>query len=204
LTVFGTHPLNSLPPLLQRKWEDLHIAVRCLKEVVRILLTMITSSNPKSSEISKSLQHNVYYEGQILSIIPELLKNYHRQNKTFLADLVELAHLFMKMYEAFSSEKEYIIIQKKARKVKAKTPKPKVEGEEQEEEPEEEEGAQDAEHNDGETGEAETGKGRKRPKMKPVKEDPTKTKSVREERLDFKIFQLVTISFLLFSFFLSY
>lgn len=65
----------------EKKWDDLHITVRCLKEVIRILLAMITSTNEASREISKSLQHNLYYEGKLLSIIPDLLKNYHRQNR---------------------------------------------------------------------------------------------------------------------------
>jgi len=144
---------------------------------------MSLSSNSVSLDISNNLQHNLYYEGQLLSMIPELLKHVKRHTKgqethllfhkkkqravtifllttnSYLVDVVETAHFFMKMYEKFSTDRQSIIIQKK-RKSRAKTAKPKKKK--------------------GKDGDGEA-------------EESSPSKSFREEKLDFKIFQLVRI-----------
>jgi len=129
---------------------------------------MSLSSNTISLDISNNLQHNLYYEGQLLTMIPELLKHVKRHAKGYVVDVIETAHFFMKMYEKFSTDRQSIIIQKK-RKSRAKAAKPKKKGKDGEME----EGGDDENNEEGDN------------------EQASPSKSYTEEKLDFKIFQLV-------------
>lgn len=103
----------------------------------------------------------------------------------FLTDLIELAHLFMKMYENFSMEQQVIFVQKK-RKTKAKaSSKAAGEGEEPELEAEPEEEPEN--HEPGTEGDGDA----KNKLEKKKRAERGQGLATREERLDFKIFQLV-------------
>ncbi|XP_075971735.1 circadian regulator timeout isoform X2 [Anticarsia gemmatalis] len=102
----------------------LHLALRAYKELLNTLLAMDKSTDPTVKESAKVLKSNIFYVLEYREFILSTFLNYdeNKMPRSYLVDLVETVHLFLKMLEHYC-KKTGLVVQKKVRK-KAKS-KPK-------------------------------------------------------------------------------
>ncbi|KAH9640510.1 hypothetical protein HF086_018176 [Spodoptera exigua] len=102
----------------------LHLALRAYKELLNTLLAMDKSTDPTVKESAKVLKSNIFYVLEYREFIISTVLNYdeNKMPRSYLVDLMETVHLFLKMLEHYC-KKTGLVVQKKVRK-KAKS-KPK-------------------------------------------------------------------------------
>ncbi|KAJ8727596.1 hypothetical protein PYW07_001715 [Mythimna separata] len=102
----------------------LHLALRAYKELLNTLLAMDKSTDPSVKESAKVLKSNIFYVLEYREFIISTFLNYdeNKMPRSYLVDLMETVHLFLKMLEHYC-KKTGLVVQKKVRK-KAKS-KPK-------------------------------------------------------------------------------
>ncbi|KAM3967206.1 circadian regulator timeout [Aphomia sociella] len=103
----------------------LHLALRAYKELLNTLLAMEKTSDPTVKESAKVLKSNIFYVLEYREFILSTFLNYdeNKMPRSYLIDLVETIHLFLKMLEHYC-KKTGLVVQKKVRK-KTKTKKKK-------------------------------------------------------------------------------
>lgn len=102
----------------------LHLALRAYKELLNTLLAMDKSTDSTVKESAKVLKSNIFYVLEYREFILFTFLNYdeNKMPRSYLVDLIETVHLFLKMLEHYC-KKTGLVVQKKVRK-KAKS-KPK-------------------------------------------------------------------------------
>ncbi|XP_013165122.1 PREDICTED: protein timeless homolog isoform X1 [Papilio xuthus] len=104
----------------------LHLSLRAYKELLNTLLAMDKSSDPTVKESAKVLKSNIFYVLEYREFILYTFLNYddNKMPRSYLVDLVETVHLFLKMLEYYC-KKTGLVVQKKVRK-KSKSKKKKL------------------------------------------------------------------------------
>ncbi|XP_020898617.1 protein timeless homolog [Exaiptasia diaphana] len=104
----------------------LHLAIQAYKELLMYVLYMDTSKDENLRENAKVIKANVFYAVEYRDIFMLLLRKFNKakQSKSYLRDLVETFHVFLKMLEQFCQGKRHVIVQQK-RKSKQKRKKSK-------------------------------------------------------------------------------
>ncbi|CAK1545835.1 unnamed protein product [Leptosia nina] len=103
----------------------LHLALRCYKELLNTLLAMDKCNDSSVKESAKVIKSNVFYVVEYREFILSMFLNYdeNKMPRSYLLDLIETVHLFLKMLEHYC-KKTGLVVQKKVRK-KAKSIKQK-------------------------------------------------------------------------------
>ncbi|KAL4716642.1 hypothetical protein ACJJTC_008277 [Scirpophaga incertulas] len=103
----------------------LHLALRAYKELLNTLLAMDKCTDPTVKESAKVLKSNIFYVLEYREFILSTFLNFddNKMPRSYLVDLVETVHLFLKMLEYYC-KKTGLVVQKKVRK-KPKSKKPK-------------------------------------------------------------------------------
>ncbi|XP_050412859.1 protein timeless homolog [Patella vulgata] len=102
-----------------------HLALKAYQELMLTLDSMDRSGNSHFIESAKVIKSNVFYLTEYRDIFVTLLRKFNesQMSRTYLKDLVESTHLFLKMLETWS-KKGSVVVQKK-KKHKSKKPKEK-------------------------------------------------------------------------------
>ncbi|XP_042877504.1 protein timeless homolog [Penaeus japonicus] len=109
-------------PLWSRR---MHKALRAYQELLMTLAYMDKSDNESVRESSKVLKCKVFYVVEYREMVMILLQNYDpvKLSSTYLKDLVETTHIFLKLLESFCGKSKHVIVQKKVKKAKKKKAK---------------------------------------------------------------------------------
>ncbi|XP_041971304.1 protein timeless homolog [Aricia agestis] len=101
----------------------LHLALRAYKELLHTLLAMDKCTDSTVRDSAKVLKSNIFYVLEYREFILSIILNYdeNKMPRSYLVDLVETVHLFLKMLEHYC-KKTGLVVQKKVRK-KAKPKK---------------------------------------------------------------------------------
>ncbi|KAL4229318.1 hypothetical protein ACF0H5_012360 [Mactra antiquata] len=104
-----------------------HLALKAYQELLLTLDSMDKSGDSTLMESSKVIKGNIFYMMEFRDIFLTLLRHFdqNRQSRSYLKDLVETTHMFLKMLEQFSKKTGHLVVQKKktksgGRKKKAK------------------------------------------------------------------------------------
>lgn len=94
---------------------------------------MILSKDEVFQENAKVMQSNIFYHPEYRDIFVTLFRNFKEmfQTKSFLRDLVETTHIFVRMMERFCHNNKHMVVQgqrKKSKKRKQSTKGPKHPG----------------------------------------------------------------------------
>lgn len=112
---------------------------------VQLLLidSMSTSTNESDAEAAETLQHSIYYNGDILDTALTVVAQYKDQSIAYLDSVIHFAYVLLRMLEKYSKNKGYMFVRKKkARRAKKKAAQDAAEqGKEMPEEYAEDEGA---------------------------------------------------------------
>ncbi|XP_066948216.1 protein timeless homolog [Macrobrachium rosenbergii] len=110
-------------PLWSRR---MHKAVRAYQELL-MTLSYMDKSPEEVREAAKILKSKLFYVVEYREMVLVLLQNYDRRKLSvlYLKDLVETAHIFIKLLEKFCGKTKHLIVQRKKR-VNQKRKKPKA------------------------------------------------------------------------------
>lgn len=107
--------------------KRVHLALKAYQELLMTLDSMDRSGNRQLVESAKVIKNNIFYMMEFRDTFLTLLRKFNEsvQSRSFLKDLVETTHLFLKMLEKMSKGSSNFVVQKKKAKRKKKT-KPKA------------------------------------------------------------------------------
>ncbi len=91
----------------------LHYVVQAYKEILLYIHRMSESQDPKLKESAKVIMSNVFYHSEYREVFVTLFRNYYEvfQTRACLRDMVEGAHVYMKIMEAYCRENKHVIVQ---------------------------------------------------------------------------------------------
>lgn len=106
----------------------LHLALRAYKELLYTLLAMDKSTDPTVKESAKVLKSNIFYVLEYREFILNTFLNYdeNKMPRSYLVDLVETVHLFLKMLEHYCKKTGLVVQKKIKKKSKSKRNKPRA------------------------------------------------------------------------------
>ncbi|XP_041036137.1 protein timeless homolog isoform X1 [Carcharodon carcharias] len=103
----------------------MHLALKAYQELLNTINEMDHSKDGNLRESSRVIKCNIFYVMEFRELFLTLFRKYDatKQPKSFLKDLIETTHLFIRMIEKFCKGQNNLFVQKK--KVKRKKPKAK-------------------------------------------------------------------------------
>ncbi|XP_063808638.1 protein timeless homolog isoform X2 [Pseudophryne corroboree] len=115
----------------------MHLALKAYQELLTTVNEMDHSKNESVRESSKVIKNNIFYVMEYRELFLALFRKFDetKQPRSFLKDLVETTHLFLKMLEKFCKGKRTIVVQnhrvkkKKKKKLSRHENPPKSSGE---------------------------------------------------------------------------
>ncbi|XP_022107896.1 protein timeless homolog [Acanthaster planci] len=113
--------------------KRMHLGLKAYGELVASVDAMTHSSDPKIRESAKVIQSNIFYVVEYREVFLTLLKKYNEVycTRSFLKDLIETTHSFLKMLERYCKGKNTIMVQKKKRKQSRRRRRPTAQRQQQ-------------------------------------------------------------------------
>ncbi|XP_059621722.1 protein timeless homolog [Phlebotomus argentipes] len=105
--------------------KKLHIRMLAFRECLLTLCTMQTLTDDANQCLSKQIQNNIFYVMEFREMVLHLMLNYKETQvtKSYLIDTVQMAHLFMRMFEKFCQGTVFVQCPKSKAKKRAKKSK---------------------------------------------------------------------------------
>lgn len=106
--------------------KRMHLALKAYQELLKTIHEMDLSKDEAVRDSSKVIKNNIFYLMEYRELFLALFRKFDetKQPRSFLKDLVETTHLFLRMLEKFCKGKNSLVVQNK--KVKRKKKKKKV------------------------------------------------------------------------------
>ncbi|XP_036615919.1 protein timeless homolog [Trichosurus vulpecula] len=100
----------------------MHLALKAYQELLATVNKMDTSEDEAVRESSRIIKNNVFYIMEYRELFLTLFRKFDetRQPRSYLRDLVETTHLFLKMLERFCRSRGNLMVQNKRRRRKKK------------------------------------------------------------------------------------
>lgn len=110
-------------PLWSRR---MHKALRAYQELLMTLAYMDKSQIESVRESSKVLKSQIFYVVEYREMVLILLQNYDplKMTVTYLKDVVETTHIFLKLLEGFCGKNRHVVVQRKGKKARKKKATP--------------------------------------------------------------------------------
>ncbi|XP_041097860.1 protein timeless homolog [Polyodon spathula] len=93
----------------------MHLALKAYQELLMTVNEMDRSKDKNIQESARIIKSNIFYLMEFREIFLALLRRFDetRQPRSFLQDLVETTHLFLRMLERFCKGRNHLLVQKK-------------------------------------------------------------------------------------------
>ncbi|XP_036387570.1 LOW QUALITY PROTEIN: protein timeless homolog [Megalops cyprinoides] len=109
----------------------MHLALKAYRELLLTVNEMDRSRNENIRQSANVIKSNIFYLMEYREIFLTLLRKFDetKQPRSFLRDLVESTHLFLRMLERFCNGRNNLVVQKKRvkRRKRGQKPRPQVE-----------------------------------------------------------------------------
>ncbi|XP_038077743.1 protein timeless homolog isoform X2 [Patiria miniata] len=117
--------------------KRMHLGLKAYGELVASVDAMARSGDPKIRESARVIQSNIFYVIEYREVFLTLLKKYNEVycTRSYLKDLIETTHTFIKMLERYCKGKNTIMVQKKKRKQKQRRRRPTAQRQQHAEQP---------------------------------------------------------------------
>ena len=124
---FRFYTKNIINYMDGKKWVELGVAVSTFKEMIMTVYRMSTKGSPNVKAWSKRLIGVVFYEREIMDLIPSLLMKCHEAKKYirtwYIADLMETAHAVLNIGSNMAANQMLVRTRRKKKKAKSKAKK---------------------------------------------------------------------------------
>lgn len=100
----------------------LHLALRAYQELLMTISVMDKHQNESVKNSARVLKGNLFYVLEYREMCLVLLQNYKEDqfSLSYLKDLIETTHIFLKLFQDYGKSNRHLIVQKKARSIKKK------------------------------------------------------------------------------------
>ena len=100
----------------------LHYAVSAYKELLLHVQEMIQSKDDTVVQSSKVILSNLLYHPEYRDVFVMLLRNYNESvvQLSFLQDVIEMTHVYLRLVKLYSKQNGQLVIQKKKKRTSAK------------------------------------------------------------------------------------
>jgi len=107
----------------------LHLALRAYQELLMTISVMDKHQNESVKNSARVLKGNLFYVLEYREMCLVLLQNYKEDqfSISYLKDLIETTHIFLKLFQDYGKTNRHLIVQKKVRTIKKKKKKKNVE-----------------------------------------------------------------------------
>uniref|UniRef100_A0A8D0GB89 Timeless circadian regulator n=1 Tax=Sphenodon punctatus TaxID=8508 RepID=A0A8D0GB89_SPHPU len=108
---------------VSREGAEMHLALKAYQELLTTLHEMDHSPDEAVRQSSQIIKNNIFYMMEYRELFLALFRKFDgtKQPRSFLRDLVETTHLFLKMLERFCKGRSSLVVQSKKVKRKKKT-----------------------------------------------------------------------------------
>ena len=124
---FRFYTKNIINYVDSKKWVELGIAVASFKEMIMTVYRMSTKGSPSVQAWSSRLIGVVFYEREIMDLIPTLLMKCHEAKKYvstwYITDLMETAHAVLNIGQKMAEKSMLVRTRKKKRKARERKKK---------------------------------------------------------------------------------
>ncbi|KIJ43813.1 hypothetical protein M422DRAFT_136778, partial [Sphaerobolus stellatus SS14] len=98
-----------------KQWVELQAGIECLTQLLILIDNMSHASDPTLLEAAEVLQHQLYYNGDVLDFAIEGLQNYKEQSIAYLDSSVHLAYTLLRMLERWGKKKGDVYVRRKTK-----------------------------------------------------------------------------------------
>lgn len=106
----------------------MHLALRAYQELLNYLAAMETSTDQDIKKSAQVIQGNLFYLVEYRELLLTLIHSYDevKMSRSYLKDLVETLHVFMKLMEHFCKKQRGIVVQNKGKQKRKKKSKKSI------------------------------------------------------------------------------
>ncbi|KAF8578836.1 timeless-domain-containing protein [Ramaria rubella] len=101
-----------------KQWTELQAGIECLTQLLLLIDGMALVSDPMLSESAEILQHQLYYNGEVLDLAIEGLQNYKEQSIAYLDSSINLAYVLLRMLERWGKKKGDVYVRRRRTRAK--------------------------------------------------------------------------------------
>ncbi|KAF8523716.1 timeless protein-domain-containing protein [Hysterangium stoloniferum] len=113
-----------------KQWVELQAGIECLTQLLLLIDDMSTVTDATLSEAAEVLQHQLYYNGEILDLSYDGLQGYKDQSIAYLDSAIHLAYVLLRMLEKWGNKKGDVYVRRRrARAKNRRKAKGSIEGE---------------------------------------------------------------------------
>ena len=99
-------PTGVLTTPQPKQWTELQAGIECLTQLLLVIDGLCSSADTAYTETAETLQQQIIYNGEILDIAFEAMRNYKQgtQSLTYLDASVHLGYSLLKMLERWGKQ----------------------------------------------------------------------------------------------------
>ncbi|KAF8513196.1 timeless protein-domain-containing protein [Gautieria morchelliformis] len=101
-----------------KQWTELQAGIECLTQLLLLIDSMSLVSEPTLSEAAEILQHQLYYNGEVLDLAFEGLQGYKEQSIAYLDSSIQLAYVLLRMLEKWGKQKGDVYVRRRRMRAK--------------------------------------------------------------------------------------
>ncbi|WVQ81137.1 hypothetical protein IAT38_003259 [Cryptococcus sp. DSM 104549] len=101
--------MDEKPPA----WTELQACVDCFTQILLLIDEMSISPNEEDLEVAEILQHQLYYNGDILDSALSVVTKYKDQSVGYLDSVVHFAYVLLRMLEKYSKTQTFMYVRKR-------------------------------------------------------------------------------------------
>ncbi|GJJ14718.1 hypothetical protein Clacol_008985 [Clathrus columnatus] len=101
-----------------KQWVELQASIECLTQLLLLIDAMSSVSDPNLSEAAEVLQHQLYYNGEVLDLAYDGLLGYKEQSVAYLDSAVHLAYVLLRMLEKWGKQKGDVYVRRRRTRAK--------------------------------------------------------------------------------------
>ncbi|OXG18463.1 topoisomerase 1-associated factor 1, partial [Cryptococcus neoformans Tu259-1] len=96
-----------------KAWTELQACIECFTQILLLIDDMSASTNEEEVEVAEILQHQLYYNYDILDSALAVVREYKNQSIGYLDSIIHFAYVLLRMLEKYSKTKAFMFIRKR-------------------------------------------------------------------------------------------
>ncbi|WWD21366.1 hypothetical protein CI109_105851 [Kwoniella shandongensis] len=101
--------MDDKPPA----WTELQACLDCFTQILLLIDAMAVSEEDEDLETAEVLQHQLYYNGDILDSSLSVVMQYKDQSVAYLDSVIHFAYVLLRMLEKYSKTKAFMFVRKR-------------------------------------------------------------------------------------------
>ncbi|ODO09506.1 topoisomerase 1-associated factor 1 [Cryptococcus amylolentus CBS 6273] len=96
-----------------KAWTELQACIDCFTQILLLIDDMASSPDEEEVEVAEIMQHQLYYNYDILDSALSVVREYKNQSIAYLDSIIHFAYVLLRMLERYSKTKSFMFIRKR-------------------------------------------------------------------------------------------